>query len=135
MSELQIQELLFETLKRQYRFVVKEAPIFSRSVDIVYVNEQEEVISIEIKVNDWRQAVKQAKDHQLVADKSYICLPHKKKGISDALLGLLEGTGIGLLIVKIDSNDVSVEEAKPAQNTDFSWQPSRVQLEKLVYAS
>ncbi len=134
MSESQIQNILFDTLKKRHRFVLKEAPVFSRSIDIVYINEQKELISIEIKLNDWRKAVNQAKDHQLVADKSYICLPSKKKGISEDLLSLLEGTGIGLFVFSEDSGNLQLKEVRPAKSLSFSWQPSRIQLEKLIYA-
>jgi len=134
MLEIQIQNILFRNFKKKYAHVLKEAPVFSRSIDLVYVNKEREVISIEIKINDWRRAIDQAADHQLVVDRSYICLPNKKKGVSGELSNLLDSTGIGLFFFEKKSKTIELEEIRPAQKTDFSWQPSREQLEKLLYA-
>lgn len=134
MLEIQIQNILFRDFKKKYQYVLKEAPVFSRSIDLVYINEEQEVVSVEIKLRDWRRAITQAIDHQLVVDRAYICLPNKKRGVSDELLNLLDSTGIGLLFFKKKFGIVKLQEVKPAQKTDFSWWPSREKLEKLLYA-
>lgn len=134
MLEIQIQNAIFRDLKKKYNYVLKEVPVFSRSIDLVYVNEFEEVISVEVKINDWRMAVKQAKDHQLVTDRAYICLPHKKRGVSKNLLSFLEGTGIGLLVFQRRSGEVCLQEIRRADKNYSCWRPSREQLERLLYA-
>ncbi len=135
MSENQIQNIIFNTLKDKYPIVLKEVPILSRSVDLVFVNDEEEVVSIEIKLHDWRKALQQAKDHQLVVDRSYICIPDKKRGISTKLLASLRNTGIGLYIYKEVDNQIVFEEAEKAQKSSFFWKPSRERLDQILYAN
>lgn len=134
MLEAQIQNEIFEDLKKKHDYVLKEVPVFSRSIDLVYINEFEEVISVEVKINNWRKAVQQARDHQLVTDRAYICLPHKKRGVSENLLSLLDGTGIGLLIFQRKAKKIYLQEIRPADKNHSCWQSSREQLEKMLYA-
>lgn len=71
-----------------------EAPVLGRSVDLaLWVHD--EVHTIELKLHDWRQALRQAVDHQLAADFSYICMPHRR--VTSAMRNAFADTGIGLL--------------------------------------
>ena len=97
MLEYEMMEISYAYLsnKKNYKIVKKEVPFLSRCIDIVFVNEKDEVVSIELKVHDWRHAIEQAINHQLGADKSYICLPKRK--MNEQLSSALKTTGVGLL--------------------------------------
>lgn len=133
MSEEKIQTTVFEDFKKKYQFVETEVPALLRSIDLVFVNESAEFVSIEFKISDWRKAVKQAAEHRLVVDKSYICLPKKRKGVSEKLLSHLEETGIGLLIFELCAGEVKLDEVVKPEKTKCFWEPSRIKLESFLY--
>lgn len=94
--------------------IKQEVPFLSRCIDIVYINKNQEVISIELKVHDWRHAIEQATNHKLGADRSYICIPKRK--ISDTLSTALQSTGIGLLFFDKSNNEEPVYEVLEASH-------------------
>lgn len=71
-----------------------EAPVLGRSVDVALCV-ADELHTIELKLHDWRQALRQAVDHQLAADFSYICMPQRR--VTPAMRSAFADTGIGLL--------------------------------------
>ena len=112
-----------------------EISVLNRFIYIVYSNDDREIMTIEIKLRDWRKAVRQAIDHQLYADKSYICLPRPHKGANVQLVALLEQHGIGLIWFDTNaSNEVKVEEFIEARRNDFRWAPARRKIESMLYA-
>ena len=137
MSEELAQSIITRVLKKRYSVVVNEVPILSRCIDIVFINEYNEIVSIEIKLKDWRKGIYQAKDHQLVADKSYIYLPKKKGGISKGLEACLKDTGIGLCFFSQTkrTDRFKITEVKTAEKSKLTWENSRKKIEEIIYAS
>lgn len=78
--------------------VVCEVPFLSRCIDMVLVDEQNRVITIEFKLTKWRDAILQAYDHLRAADFAYICMPKKKREPSALFIDELKNKGIGLLL-------------------------------------
>ena len=135
MCEAQVQQALFNNFRKKYKHVRTEVPALSRSIDIVYVNEDNDLISVEIKLHDWRHAIKQARDHQLVSDRAYICLPVKKRGVNKELQDMLDEYGIGLLLFEQKNKyKIDVTEFKSAKKYEFGWASSRNQVKQLVYS-
>lgn len=133
MSEYQVQNIIFENLRKKYKFVFKEVAILSRCADLIFVNEDDRFISLEIKLNNWRKAILQALDHQLVVDESYICIPYKKKGVSKKLLDNIANTGIGVYVFNIEDRKISLEKIKEAERSSFYWEQSRSKLRDMLY--
>jgi hypothetical protein len=79
---------------KKFNKIALEVPYMTRCIDMVLVDKQNQLISIEFKINNWRKALEQARDHSLGADWSYICLPKRK--ITDNMLSEFENLGIGL---------------------------------------
>ncbi|HCC52824.1 MAG TPA: hypothetical protein DEQ30_12870 [Porphyromonadaceae bacterium] len=79
-----------------FEFIVREVPFLSRCIDLVLVTKDYKTVTIEFKIKNWREALAQAKNHKLGADKSYICLPEKSPSIK--LLELLDKEQIGLYL-------------------------------------
>lgn len=136
MSEALAQLIITNTLKKKYKIVVSEVPVLSRCIDIVFVNEDNEIVSIEVKLKNWRKAILQAKDHQLSVDRSYIYLPTMSDGVSSKLSGCLQGTGIGLCFFSKDNktNRLKITEVKTAEKSMLIWENSRKKIEEIIYA-
>jgi hypothetical protein len=79
-----------------YTDIAREVPFLSRCIDLVLISNKREIITIEFKVKNWREAIGQAKDHMLGADKVYICIPQKKP--NDNFIDLLISEKIGLYL-------------------------------------
>ena len=94
-----------------YNRIEKEVPFLSRCIDMVLIVRECETITIEFKINNWRQAIRQAKNHMLGADRAYICLPKREPSIE--LVNALHEAGIGLFLYCID-DDQTIFECLPA---------------------
>lgn len=88
-----------------YQKVVCEVPFLSRCIDMVLVDEQKQVITIEFKLTKWRDAILQAYDHLRAADYAYICMPKKRREPSALFIDELKNKGIGLLLYDETSKD------------------------------
>jgi len=77
-----------------FKMVAREVPFLSRCIDLVLITKEFTTVTIEFKINNWRKALEQAKNHKLGADRAYICLPEKKLNIE--LVKLLEQEQVGL---------------------------------------
>jgi len=97
----------FLSCNNDYTKVVREVPFLSRCIDIVLITKESKSITIEFKINNWRKALEQAKNHKLGADKAYICLP--EKNFSKELIYLLEQEQIGLYIFNPNSSCIIKE--------------------------
>lgn len=138
MSEQDIQEKIYWMLKSKFPFTGVEISVLNRCIDIVYKNEKGELITIEIKLKDWKKAIRQASDHQLYADKSYICMPKPRKGVQNKdLLKSLRASGIGLMWFVVDTDNGSVpyfEEPVRAKRNGSCWPIARKKIESVLYA-
>lgn len=127
MTEHNLQKKIVKILKKDYKIVKDQVPLMNRCADVVYVDDSNEIISLEIKLKNWKQAIKQAKDHSLVVDRSYICMPSNqnyKKNIEFNLK--LREFNIGLLFFDTKKNNFEVVHT-PSKSV-FNWKPSRKKL-------
>lgn len=123
MTEAEMQLFCYNKLKSldEYKNVVLEVPFLSRCIDMVLVTGDDKIISIEFKLNKWRDAIEQARDHKLGADLAYICLP-KKKRLTDKLRKELVDNGIGLYFYNPELSN-PLEVAIPAEYSEVRWDP------------
>jgi hypothetical protein len=91
--------------------VICEVPFLSRCIDMVLLTKDKQTVTIEFKIKNWRQALVQAKNHKLGADRSYICLPERNP--SEELLNILEREEIGLYLFNPSSSCI-IHEFVPA---------------------
>ena len=137
MTEQAIQEKIFSSIKSQFEKAGLEISVLNRCIDIAYLNADSELITIEIKLRDWRTALKQALDHQLYADRAYIYLPKPRRGeASPKLIELLNEYGIGLVWFKFDGEGegLSFEELVVARKSLSYWPVARKKIESMLYA-
>ena len=102
--------------------IVLEVPYLSRCIDMVLVDDFNNLITIEFKLKNWQQAIKQAKDHSLGADMAYICLPKPNRNISKKLIEESNKNGIGILFWNPDSQFPFEEFSLPKSNPN-RWEP------------
>ncbi len=79
MTEAKVQtELLryftHEPLDGKTYKVYREIPLMSRIVDI-FLQKDNSLISIEVKLKNWKRAIEQLKDHSCVVDKAILIMP------------------------------------------------------------
>ena len=123
----------YSKLKRQqiYKEIVLEVPYLSRCIDMILVNENNEILSIEFKLKNWRKALEQAKDHKLGTDKSYICIPRSNRQISSTMLETLTEYGIGLLLYH-EFQENPLEEFLAPSGKYNRWAPWVLSLRKKI---
>ena len=94
-SKMKEKILQYLLMNQNYLLVGDEVPFLSRCIDIVILDKNKELISIELKIKDWKHAIQQAINHKLGSDYAYICLPKRrltellKQSIIDAKIGLM----------------------------------------------
>jgi len=80
-SEFDMVNDCYAHIKQFYecKYVSLEVPFLSRCIDMVLITRNNNVISLEFKLKNISQAIKQARDHALGADYSFIVIPKKEK--------------------------------------------------------
>lgn len=133
MTEAEMVADCYSKLKRQnvYKEIVLEVPYLSRCIDMILVDNNNEIISIEFKLKNWKQAINQASDHKLGVDKAYICMPQRKTKISEKLIDELTEKGIGLFSYDIANNN-PLDEVVPANKVKQHWEPYVISLKSII---
>jgi hypothetical protein len=78
--------------------VFPEVEIAGRRADLVAMGSRE-VVAVELKVRDWRTAVRQAMAYQLAADRAYVALPLWRAQEAYRSRHVFEREGIGMLAI------------------------------------
>jgi|GEM_PF-5672588 len=112
-------------LKFEEVSIYLEVPSLGQSVDMVYAYNNE-LTFVEAKLNDWKKALQQCRNHTLVADFIYILIATKK--INKELLDTATSFGIGVLHYR-DGNFFEVLEAK---KNSQAWEPQRNELKNYL---
>jgi len=124
MKEVTLVNKSFRRIRRNTeKPVCREVPILGRNADLAYVD-QNFLFSVEFKMHDWRRAIQQARDHQLAADYSYICMP--RRNVTKALSDELEKHGVGLFFYRDKGNwpfEIIVEASRSFEVSEVarSW--------------
>lgn len=129
LTEYELVQKVKPFFKEDYE-VYEEVKIFTRSIDIV-LKKDNEITSIEFKLNNWKKAFEQILDYQLVTDYSYLCIP--KKNLRKSTLNILKERGIGLLSYD-NQNGLLEELIKPSlskEKVDFYREYLFTKIQKL----
>lgn len=78
--------------------VSAEVPILGRRADLVGTRD-DALVAVELKMSDWREALRQAIAYQLAADRAWIAMPLGRAWPAYRQRWRLEADGIGLLVV------------------------------------
>lgn len=92
-------------LARYYRAtnfdVKKQVWLSQKRIDIVLIEQStKEIMAIEVKIYDWKTAVRQANLNKIACHKSYVAIWHEFSHRALQRRDLFEGLGIGLIIIE-----------------------------------
>jgi predicted RecB family endonuclease len=105
LSEKQIEDILTKDLLESqcYDFALNQVYVAGKRIDIV-LKIDNELIAIEVKIKDWKTALRQANLNQFAVDKSYvaICSRYAMPAINN--ISLFANNGVGLMVVSSDNS-------------------------------
>ncbi len=78
--------------------VAAEVPILGRRADLVGAREQT-LVAVELKMTDWREALRQALAYQLAADRVWVAMPLAAASAAYRQRWRFEAENVGLLAV------------------------------------
>lgn len=132
MTEAEMVKICYGKFKvnNNYKNIIREVPFLSRSIDMVLVTHKNEIVSIEFKLKNWKQAIKQALDHKNGADRAYICMPEPPMGFNELFIKKLKETGIGL--IEFNPADEEINFIIEAEKNDSRWFPNINSLKDIV---
>ena len=84
-----------------------EVRMINRWVDLVAVKD-DEVVAVELKISDWRQAIRQAIGYQLGADYAFVAMPFKNACDAYKNGYWFRKEGVGLIAIRPHHKDVRV---------------------------
>ncbi|MCF8002205.1 MAG: hypothetical protein K9K76_10160 [Halanaerobiales bacterium] len=118
----------------EYKDIILEVPYLSRSIDMIIVDRQDNIISVEFKLSDWKRAIQQAKDHSMGSDMAYICMPEPAQGFKKNFIDKLKLNGIGLYVYDNDSRDniCPLRELIQPKPSNSKWRPHVDSLKNII---
>lgn len=96
--ESQLREPLVAWLQAAGFQVFHEIPIFGRRADLLGAS-GDRIAAVELKLADWREALRQAMAYQLVADEAWVAMPLAAAARAYRNAWRFESEGVGLLAV------------------------------------
>ncbi len=113
--ELELTKPVIDYFKQKDYTIKKEIKIGFNIADLVCFK-QKEVISVELKLKNWKKAIVQAKNYQLGSDYAYIAFPSMKShNVLKKAEHILKKEGIGLLVINEKNSEVK-EVIKPLKS-------------------
>lgn len=102
---MKIKEQTLENgLARYYRAinfgVRKQVWLSQKRIDIVLVEkDSKEIVAIEVKIHDWKTAIRQANLNKIACHKSYVAIWHEFSHRALQKKEIFEDLGIGLIVI------------------------------------
>ena len=100
--------------------LLPELTFFDRGIDVYGIKSSRPRTSfaVELKLTDWRKALRQAAIYQLCSDYSYVALPARTLFQIDPQP--FKASGVGLLIVRPDDSvGIVIDSMKSTEQRDF----------------
>ena len=131
MTETVLHEKVLTYYRNRKKDIFSEIPFMSRIIDLVIL-EGEEITSFELKINKWKHAIEQMKEHRIASSYCYLCMP--KQTVSEKLFKKIvdELTFYGFGLTLWDEKAREVEEALPARKSEFISQPGIMRLRENI---
>lgn len=126
MLEVELFPAVEQHFKREGYNVEREVPMRNKVIDIV-CQSNKEIIAIEVKVRNWKKALKQAVIYQLCANKTYVALCHKFSNCIKTSFFIRYGVGF----IEVDESiDIKMESRKNVALNPFYQEAVIKYLEK-----
>jgi hypothetical protein len=111
-NEEQLVRRLAGQLKLDGYVVALEVPVGTRSADLFCIDQMDgTTLAIEVKLKNWKRALRQAETYKLAADLVYIALP--PQSVSNNCLAACASKGVGLIEVTGYGKPTQVLIAQP----------------------
>lgn len=104
-SEKEIEDILTKDLlgSRHYNIALNQVYVAGKRIDIVLKADGDKLIAIEVKIKDWKTALRQANLNQFAVDKSYVALCSKHAMPAIKNISMFASNGVGLMIINPDN--------------------------------
>lgn len=93
--------------------VFQEIELGGRRADLVAVSESE-LVAVELKLHEWREALRQTMAYQLAADRAFVAVPLRRAQDAHRARHLFDREGVGLLAVGPENDVRTVLPAAPS---------------------
>jgi len=119
-SEKNLEDAVIPFLEKQFKLYSQQVPLYNRVIDFVGVDDDGNIIGIEFKLNNWKRALKQAKNNRNAFDFVYICIPNNKN--IEKIIFEAKKNGVGVIIFDFISNEPRF--VLQAQKVNIQWLPN-----------
>lgn len=110
-----------------------EVPVGSRRVDVAgWEGESRSLVTVELKISKWLDALRQANFYAHWSDAAYVALPVERVGAALAERELFDASGVGLLTIERNRCDIKIT---PRRRRISLRDPYRVSIVKTFEAS
>lgn len=119
--------------KKGYKIAL-EVPIYRNRIDMVAYNKFS-IIAVELKINNWKRALKQATYYQFGSDFTYVAMPLYESYRAYWNKFRFEKKGVGIIAINIKDGSIR-ELLKPKQSEckiGYIEEKIREHLEKLEF--
>jgi hypothetical protein len=118
MKESVLHEKVFNYYKSKNKKIFSEVHLMSRIIDLVIL-EDEEIVSYELKIKKWRQAVEQMKEHRHASSFCYLCMPRQSvsEKLSKKIIDELSFFGFGFTLWNDETGEL--EHVLPAKKSEY----------------
>lgn len=118
--ESDMSKMLEPYLLKNYDAYYPEVPLFSKRIDYVCIDKRKDkIVAIEVKVRNWKKALRQAINYRICAHKVYVALWREyihcidKKRFEDFGIGILEVDGS--VMVTQESKELNLTQETPME--------------------
>lgn len=121
-KEEYIEKKLTKFYKKEKKYVVKNQVWFSQKrIDIV-IKDGDDIIAVEVKIYDWKNALRQANLNKIFCHKSYVAIWHTYAHRAEKQKEFFENNGIGLISIDEDfSPREIIEPSKQKFVNNFAY--------------
>lgn len=119
LKEESIEKKLTKYYRKNNCKVKNQVRLSQKKIDIIYREKDSECIcAVEVKIDDWKTAVRQANLNKLACHKSFVAIWHEYSHRAIKNKEVFENLGIGLIV--IDELYQPVVEIEPARSNVFN---------------
>jgi len=121
-TENQLEIKLGKKLRQKGLQVFTQVRLCSKRVDLVYIEKRKSVNSVELKLTNWKEAVRQAYLNKYNFHKSYVAIYANNSRRLKPHFHIFRKLGIGLLFIDREGNSTEVIGAK------YNYSPNSIFL-------
>lgn len=103
---------------------LKQVPLYNRIIDLVAIDSDGLLLSVEFKLRNWKRALEQALANSNSFDFSYVCVPGGR--YMENLIENAKESGIGVMVY--DDEVGTIKIVFKAERKTNKWRPNEIYL-------